>query len=265
MVLVSALNITVWAYLAYYVLRSDFTAHPARWQINAMVSLSAVYVFVCAFRSVIPRGDLPRLSLFDVWYASIPVGRSAATVAEICFVIQWAIALHYLGRLTNERFSQIAAYVIVPLIVLAEAFSWYAVLTKNALFNAIENSIWGITFFLIIISLMRMRRGFNRMIRHVIDLVVLGLGAFIVFLVTIDVPMYIERWLAQDASMYMGLVEGLQHAWDPWLVSQDITHWAKEIPWMTLYFSLAVWSSLGLILVAILKDRLPGHMRDLNT
>ena len=36
-----------------------------------------------------------------------------------------------------------AAWVIVPLILIAECFSWYAVVTTKYLYNAIENSHLG--------------------------------------------------------------------------------------------------------------------------
>ena len=38
---------------------------------------------------------------------------------------------------------------IVPLILIAECFSWYAVLTTNYLGNAIENSLWAVAFFVV--------------------------------------------------------------------------------------------------------------------
>jgi len=70
-------------------------------------------------------------------------GRSVATVAEICFAAQWAIILYQLGTMTGADTTVNAAWVILPLIVIAECFSWYAVLTTHYLGNAIENSIWG--------------------------------------------------------------------------------------------------------------------------
>jgi hypothetical protein len=65
-----------------------------------------------------------------------------ATVAEVCFAAQWAIVLHLLGRMTGVETTLNAAWVIVPLI-LAECFSWHAVLTRNYLGNSIENSMGG--------------------------------------------------------------------------------------------------------------------------
>ena len=69
--------------------------------IELMLFLSAAYVFGCAFRSFLPRADIQRICLFDTWLSSATVGRSVATVAEICFAAQWAIILHQLGTMTG--------------------------------------------------------------------------------------------------------------------------------------------------------------------
>ena len=70
--------------------------------IEPLLLLAAAYVFVCAFRSVLPRADVQRICLFDTWLSSVMVGRSMATVAEICFAAQWAIVLRELGRISHS-------------------------------------------------------------------------------------------------------------------------------------------------------------------
>src|SRR5215475_2153223 len=124
--------------------------------IQPMLLLCAAYVFGCAFRSFLPRADVQRICLFDTWLSSVTVGRSVATVAEVCFAVQWAMILHRLGTMTGAGTTLNAAWVIVPLILIAECFSWYAVLTKNYLGNAIENSIWAVAFFIVGIGLGRL-------------------------------------------------------------------------------------------------------------
>ena len=69
--------------------------------IEFMLFLCAAYVFGCAFRSFLPRADVQRICLFDTWLSSVVVGRTVATVAEVCFVAQWAIILHQLGTMTG--------------------------------------------------------------------------------------------------------------------------------------------------------------------
>jgi hypothetical protein len=44
-----------------------------------------------------------------------------------------------------------------------------------------------------------------------------------------------------------------------WIVTHDIARWRHEIPWMTLYFSLAVWTSLTLGGFGLIRHRLPRY------
>src|SRR5215210_6837346 len=129
--LVSLVNIVLW-FALYHELHTQAVG-----SMQLMLLLCAAYVFGCAFRSVLPRADVQRICLFDTWLSSVVVGRSVATVAEVCFAAQWAIILHQLGTMTGADTTVAAAWVIVPLIVIAECFSWYAVLTTKYLNNAI--------------------------------------------------------------------------------------------------------------------------------
>src|SRR5271155_497489 len=154
--LVSGANIAVW-FLLYHQLPEQPTGSlGSASSIGLMLLLCAAYVFGCAFRSCLPRADVQRICLFDTWLSSVVVGRSVATVAEVCFAAQWAIILYQLGSMTGAGTTSNVAWVIVPLIVIAECFSWYAVLTTNYLGNAVENSIWAVTFFAIGVGLCRL-------------------------------------------------------------------------------------------------------------
>jgi hypothetical protein len=81
------------------------------------------------------------------------------------------------------------------------------------------------------------------------------------FMVTVDVPMYFVRWQAQIASGYhfLGFAAGLHDPATRWIVSHEIVRWRPEIPWMTLYFSLAVWASLALGSFGLIRHRLPRY------
>ncbi len=133
-----------------------------------MLLLCAAYVFGCAFRSFLPRADVQRICLFDTWLSSVVVGRSVATVAEVAFAVQWAMILHQLGTITGSDTVVNIAWVIVPLILVAECFSWYAVLTTHYLGNAIENSIWAVAFFLAGIGLCRLLPEFDGAVRAIL-------------------------------------------------------------------------------------------------
>jgi len=218
-------------------------------------------VFGCAFRSFLPRADVQRICLFDTWLSSVVVGRSVATVAEVCFAAQWAIILHQLGTMTGADTTLNVAWVIVPLILIAECFSWHAVLTTHYLGNAIENSIWAVAFFLVGIGLCRLLPEFQDPVRVVLVISIVGIAAYLVFLMTIDVPMYLSRWRADvaDGSRLLRPLEGLRDVSTRWIVTHDLAHWKGEIAWMSLYFSAAVWASLALCFFYSLEDQLPRY------
>jgi hypothetical protein len=232
-----------------------------RSDIQLMLLLCAAYVFGCAFRSFLPRADVQRICLFDTWLSSVVVGRSVATVAEICFAAQWAIILHQLGTMTGSDTTLNAAWVIVPLILIAECFSWYAVLTTHYLGNAIENSLWAVAFFVVGIGLCRLLPEFDGPVRVALAISIIGIAGYLAFLMTIDVPMYLSRWRAgvADGSRLLGPLEGLRDVSTRWVVTHDLAEWKDEIAWMSLYFSAAVWASLALCVVYSLEDHLPRY------
>src|SRR5262245_60694905 len=101
LIAVSGTNITLW--LILHRLHNKAIAPRRRiLGLELMVLLCAAYVFGCAFRSLLPRADVQRICLFDTWLSSVIVGRSVATIAEVCFALQWAIVLHQLARLTQS-------------------------------------------------------------------------------------------------------------------------------------------------------------------
>jgi hypothetical protein len=254
---VSAVNIAAW-FVLYHQLHAQPTGSLGSLSgIGLMLLLCAAYVFGCAFRSLLPRADVQRICLFDTWLSSVVVGRSVATVAEVCFAAQWAMMLHQLGTMTGADTTLTAAWVIVPLILIAECFSWHAVLTTNYLGNAIENSIWAVAFFIVGIGLCRLLPEFAGSVRVVLAITIAGIAAYLAFLMTIDVPMYLGRWRAEMGSKRLGPLEGLRDVSTRWVVTHDLAEWKDEIAWMSLYFSMAVWASLALCVFYALGDHLP--------
>nr|WP_315227075.1 hypothetical protein [uncultured Albidiferax sp.] len=110
------------------------------------MALSGVYVLVCAYRSVLPRVDLERLVVVDTRLSSIFLGRSAATVAEICFALQLGLLVHQLGVHAGLPWVQMAAWAIPVFMVLAQDFCWHSVLTLNHITQAVESSLWAAGF-----------------------------------------------------------------------------------------------------------------------
>ena len=245
--LVGATNIAAFFFLYHY-LQKPQTGGFATTGIELMLLLCGAYVFGCAFRSFLPRADVQRICLFDTWLSSIIVGRTVATVAEVCFAAQWAILLHQLGTMTGAQTAATAAWVIVPLIVIAECFSWHAVLTRNYRHNAIENSIWAVAFFIVAVGLCRLLPEFDGAFRAALITAIIGIAGYLAFLAAVDVPMYLTRWRTEVANGCRPLrpLEGLRDVTRRWVVTHDFAEWKDEIAWMSLYFSAAVWASLAL-------------------
>ncbi|MGD9921974.1 MAG: hypothetical protein AB7V13_11080 [Pseudorhodoplanes sp.] len=262
--LVSVVNIAVWFVLYRNLHEPQAGSLGGRFGIELMLALCAAYVFGCAFRSLLPRADVQRICLFDTWLSSVMVGRTVATVAEVCFAIQWAIILHRLGTITGADTTLNASLAIVPLILIAEAFSWYAVLTKKYWANALENSIWAVAFFIVGLGLFRLLPEFEGPVRVILAIAILGIAGYLAFLATVDVPMYVRRWRAEMASGRKPLhpLDGLRDVSRRWVVTREHSEWKEEMPWMALYFSAAVWASLALCVFFSLEGELPRYRAD---
>src|ERR1700712_4267692 len=259
--LVSGANIAAWFLLYREFQNSAPGSADGPAATHLMLVLCAAYVFGCAFRSVLPRADVQRICLFNTWLSSVMIGRTVATIAEVCFAAQWVIIMGQLGAMTGAETTVNMSLAILPLIVIAECFSWYAVLTKNFLLNAIENSLWAVAFFIIAIGLCRLLPEFNGPVRLALVVSIVGIAAYLAFLVAIDVPMYLGRWRTDlaEGSKLLGVIEGLRDVSTRWVVSHDFEHWKDEIAWMSLYFSGAVWASLALGVIYSLDSHLPQY------
>ncbi len=261
LVVVSAANIALWLQVRALFRNGTMPRRAGRLSSEPLLWLSAVYVFGCAFRAILPRADVQRICLFDTWLSSVFVGRSVATVAELCFVVQWAIVLGELGKLSYSDTAKNIAKIIVPLIVVAEACSWYAVITTDFLGNVLENSLWTATYALIALALIRLLYRFRGPVQLALVAAIAGIAGYVAFMVAIDVPMYFDRWQAELASgrEFFGLFSGLHDVATRWVVAHDVARLRHEIPWMTLYFSAAVWASLMLACFGLVRHLLPRY------
>lgn len=258
---VSAVNIALLIVLYLCFRRRSFRAGASIFAIEPLVLLCAAYVFGCAFRSVLPRADVQRICLFDTPLSSVLLGRSVATVAEVCFVIQWAIVLRALATVANAETSRNIARAIVPLVMLAEGCSWYAVITTDYLGNVLENSVWTAIFLLIAIALIDLMNRYRGAVHVVLAVAAIGVAGYVAFMCTVDVPMYFVSWRADVAGgrEFFGLLSGLHDAAARWVVTRDAARWAGELAWMGLYFSAAVWASLLLAAFGLVKHRLSQY------
>jgi hypothetical protein len=256
---IAGLNITLWLLSALAITRAHGVAHAdSDLACRLQLLLSAAYVLGCAFRSALPVYDIPRLVLVDTRLSSVFVGRSVATVAELCFAAQWALILHGVAWLSGSTFGQTAAWTLVPLILLAEGFSWHAVLTTAQRGHVFENSLWGLSAALVIASLLaigpqRLEALYPPMIAWCV-----GGALYVAFIFFLDVPMYWSRWLADQARhrRYFSLAQGLADVRSRGTVSYRWGDWKSEVLWMSLYFTFGVWSSIALVYASL---ALAGH------
>jgi hypothetical protein len=240
----AGVNILVW--LAAIWMRSDMQNFSYLQPV-----LSGIYVMICAFRSFYPRIDLERYCLFDTPVSSVVIGRSLATIAEICFSIQCALLIYDLGVLLESPAITFIAFLIVPIIVLAQTFCWYAALTLNHFWHGMEESAWVVMVLLAagcFVTGFIMLDGVYRLLMSIGLLSCIGSAYIMLFL---DIPMYISR--KKDGSrsgiQYLNIEEGIQDALTRRVQSSDWEVWKKEAVWITPYFTFGVWLSIGMVLV----------------
>lgn len=224
--------------------------------------LSAGYVLGCAYRSALPVFDVQRICLFDSWLSSVIVGRSVATVAELCFVTQWALLMREFSQVMQSKPGRIASMAVLPLIAVAEMCSWYSVLTTSNIGHVIEESLWGVSAMLLVVSILSMWTRSNHRLRQLLFLMGLTGIAYVAFMFLVDVPMYWSRWVADEAAgrQYLSLSQGVLDTSGRWVVSQQWHVWKSEVIWMSLYFSIAVWLSIAFIHVPALKRLKNGEV-----
>jgi len=258
---VSALNIALLFGLRSAYRNVLFGCCNSAFAVEPLMLLYAAYVFGSAFRSILPRADVQRICLFDTWLSSVLIGRSVATLAELCFAVQWAIVLRELAKTTHSDTAKNIARMIVPLIAVAECCSWDAVISTDFLGNVLENSLWTVTFALVAIALAWLALSFRGLVQFAIVAMTAGTAGYVLFMCGVDVPMYFARWQAQlaDGRQYFGLLSGLHDLATRWVVSHNVARWHNEMPWMSLYFSVAVWTSLLLGGFGLVRPLLPRY------
>jgi len=258
MSLMATINIGLWVWVMLGVVKAEKERAcdlKRYWRWQAL--MSGVFVLVCAFRSYVLRSDVTRHCLIDSWVASVVVGRTAATIAEICFVVQWAMLLSMMARLSGVNLAKRLAWALVPIICVAECASWFAVLTTNRMGNVIEESLWAMTAALFVAGLCLCHSKVEAHLRGCIKTgVALGLG-YVLYMVTVDVPTYFALWQSAETQqvVYLSWSEGwadIQRC----IVTGQFEDWRYAMVWMSLYFSVGVWISLAMVVWPRLGNRL---------
>jgi hypothetical protein len=216
-----------------------------RWQLV----LSGVFVFVCAFRSFLPRAEGQRFCLVDTWWSNAFLGRAVATVAELALAAQWARFLGHWTKGLGSKAGYVMSRLIVPFIAWAEVCSWYTALTADFRGSVIEESTWAITATLMTLTMIVLWWRRREVRRFFLGAAIVLNTAYVCFMWTVDVPMYVAR-VRHDAAAgteFMSVREGLSDSLSRLVVTRRWEDWRYEMPWMSLYFSAGVWISMSLI------------------
>ena len=250
---VAAVNVLAWGAAAWWLWRSRERWPPDAWLNRRwQLLLAAGYVLGCGWRSWLPVYDVQRLVMVDSFWSSVIIGRAVATVAELCFAAQWALLLREVSRVTASRSGWLMSQAVLPLIAVAEIFSWYSVLTTSNIGHVVEESLWGLCAALLVASLLQLWPRVDPARRPLLALWCFAGVVYVVYMFGVDVPMYWSRWVADEAlgRSYLSVAQGITDASTRWVVSHQWEHWRSEVVWMTAYFSAAVWLSITLVLLA---------------
>jgi hypothetical protein len=242
---VSVGNIVLWS-LAAWSLPWDSDGYRSK-----QLVLSGLFVAACAFRSILPRVDLERICLWDTPLSSVVVGRTVATIAELCFTWQCALLLVKLSTLTGSSFIAAIAQTVLPIIAVAQLACWFAVITLNNLGHAVEELLWSIMVGLVAACLVIYWQHTAEAVPIWVPIGLIACAGTAALILTVDIPLYIARWrIAKRAGLrYLRIVEGLKDVVVRRRVTQACQDWRQEVLWMSLYFSAGVWVSLGVFFV----------------
>src|SRR5262249_35405762 len=183
----TAFNFGLWIWIA----RSASLRTP---YVETQLLLSGIYVGVCGFRALFPRVDLERVCLWDTSLPTILLGRTAATIAELCFAVQCAVFVQRLSGLAGMPLLNAAAPIFVPVVVFAELVCWYAVLSLNHIGHAIEETLWAFVMLLLAAAFGMAVPAASGVLRAmlIVGLLVYGVAAGLT--IAVDVRMYVRRW-----------------------------------------------------------------------
>lgn len=229
-----------------------------------MTYLAAVFVFGCAVRSIWPRVDVERICFWDSWISATFVGRVLATAAEVCLATQISGTCGMLALNLGFGRTKRVTDVLFWLLCVARCCCWLGVTSKRQVWHVFEESIWAgvfATFGVCFAVLYKASRrevpgspcGFSDVAfakRYLAGGVPVCV-AFVVFMVLVDIPMYMHRYQADQArgETYLWVSEGVLDTMTCKEVSRSMDYWRAEMPWMTGYFVgsmlLSIWLTWG--------------------
>jgi len=246
----AAINIAAWVFAAWRLKRRQACTPSDIYRVRVrLLWLAAIYVLGCGFRSVFPMLDVPRICLHDNWISRIIIGRSVATIAELGLAAQLALFLRAVSAAAGAGIAAAISRLLVPIVLLAEVCCWTAVLRGNYLMHALENSLWTLMAALVFAALLTLKYSAADQRRRFFGLAIAGAAAYVAYMVFLDLPMYVSRWHADLAAhhQYLSFGAGFGEILQRCTVMPEWSAWREDAPWLSLYFTLAVWSSIALV------------------
>ncbi len=248
---VSIFNIVL--VLNYYYLNKNIMDN----QKLLILILVFIFVIVCAIRSIWPRTDSYKLCYYNNLISIPTVGRILATFAEMSFVILIVIITNVILDDSSDGSKLFTVlkkynYCLIPMIFCAQIFCWIGVTTIRPIFNAIEESLWAILgsskliIFSIIYYILTNRNSLSPKLNHIkfiCPIIIISCLLYVLFMVKHDIPMYIKRH-KEDKTKPLNFIDGLKNLSRCNKVSKSYNDWKEEIPWLTGYFTFAVWITI---------------------
>jgi hypothetical protein len=233
-----------------------------------------LYCFVALYRSIFVSRYLTQLAWFDTILNSSLLIRCFAIIAELSFAALIAKSLLKLNKdipgIKNDTDNSFLSflklktpYLFFIFLFLAQFFATSGLITKVRLLFAIEETLWGLAFLLIIplviIQLRRvssikdkiLKKQFRLAKAFTIVLTIFSVG-YVIYSLGYHLP--IEYWPAAIAQLQMETPipafkignDAIYEALTIVNVSRDLSEWGGMgfIIWHTGYFSICVWMVL---------------------
>jgi hypothetical protein len=182
---------------------------------------------------------------------------SAASVAEVVWAYQFLATLQSLRHASPLQLGQSVGYagkIALFFAVIAEGFSWTNLITTNNVWAVVEQALWSGLFAVFGFAFLRIMYTWTD---HPFSYRVLAL---LLFAMSIEqcyeaFGLYLRRYLddEQNGVEYNSLVEGFKNLCSCTVVDKSLESWMADLPWMTGYFTVAVWSSIWMTISPIPK------------
>lgn len=233
-----------------------------------------IFSIVCAIRAFYPTKYTEKTCFLKTKYYTPFVIRVLATIAEIAYILLFVYVFIYIIKniktITNINLDYLKKYVyiVIPIIILAEVFSWLGSITEYQLWNVSEEVLWFLSsIILIVISLYilnnikHIKTSKIRSIYYLLSCIVPVATIFATFMIVVDIPMYIQRWVKGEKiesktihQIFNEFKSKHRKNFDNKIndfrqckkVDKSLNTWKQEMPWLTGYFTIGVWTTFVL-------------------